>query len=72
MAQEEYVFAKQDKERLFEELKLLLLPKDPLDEKDVVVEIRAGAGGDDASVFIYAGIYSCFTSAGTYRFDFGY
>ena len=34
-----------------QELKILLLPKDPLDEKDVVLEIRAGAGGDEASLF---------------------
>ncbi len=36
---------------LEEELKVLLLPKDPLDEKDVVLEIRAGTGGDEASLF---------------------
>ncbi len=36
---------------LREELKLLLLPKDPNDEKDVMVEIRAGAGGDEAALF---------------------
>src|SRR6185437_13762371 len=34
-----------------EELKLLLLPKDPNDEKNVVIEIRAGTGGDEASLF---------------------
>jgi peptide chain release factor 1 len=34
-----------------EDIKLLLLPKDPLDEKDVVLEIRAGTGGDEASLF---------------------
>ncbi|MBT3982109.1 MAG: peptide chain release factor 1 [Bacteriovoracaceae bacterium] len=33
-------------------LKLLLIPKDPLDGKDVIVEIRAGAGGDEASIFV--------------------
>ncbi len=38
-------------ERLLEELKVLLLPKDPNDEKDVIVEIRAGAGGDEAGLF---------------------
>jgi len=37
--------------RLEEELKLLLLPKDPLDEKNVVLEIRAGTGGDEATLF---------------------
>lgn len=35
-----------------QELKLLLLPKDPLDERNVVMEIRAGAGGDEASIFV--------------------
>lgn len=37
---------------LEEQLKILLLPKDPLDEKNVMVEIRAGAGGDEASIFV--------------------
>jgi len=37
--------------RIEEELKVLLLPKDPLDEKDVVLEIRAGTGGDEATLF---------------------
>jgi peptide chain release factor 1 len=37
---------------LEEELKLLLLPKDPLDNKNVMMEIRAGAGGDEASIFV--------------------
>ncbi|MDH5580424.1 MAG: peptide chain release factor 1 [Bdellovibrionales bacterium] len=34
------------------ELKILLLPKDPLDDKNVMIEIRAGAGGDEASIFV--------------------
>jgi peptide chain release factor 1 len=38
-------------ERLLEELKIALLPKDPNDEKDIIVEIRAGAGGDEAGLF---------------------
>ena len=37
--------------RLEEEIKFLLIPKDPEDEKDVVMEIRAGTGGDEASIF---------------------
>jgi peptide chain release factor 1 len=36
---------------LVEELKLVLLPKDPNDEKDIIVEIRAGTGGDEAAIF---------------------
>ena len=39
------------KERLEEEIKFLLIPKDPEDEKDVIFEIRSGAGGDEASLF---------------------
>ena len=38
-------------EELEKELKILLLPKDPNDEKNVIVEIRAGAGGDEAALF---------------------
>src|SRR5581483_8417245 len=37
--------------RIEDELKVLLLPKDPLDEKNVVIEIRAGTGGDEATLF---------------------
>ena len=51
MLKEELSAAKEDAERLEQEMKILLLPKDPLDEKDVVVEIRAGAGGDEAALF---------------------
>lgn len=40
-----------EKERLHDELQLLLLPKDPNDEKNVIVEIRAGTGGDEAALF---------------------
>ena len=38
-------------EELVQELKILLLPKDPNDDKNVIVEIRAGAGGDEAALF---------------------
>ncbi len=38
-------------EQLEEEIKILLIPKDPQDEKDVILEIRAGTGGDEASIF---------------------
>jgi len=38
-------------DRLLQELKLALLPKDPNDEKDIIMEIRAGAGGDEAGLF---------------------
>ncbi len=51
MAKEELNAAKADEERLEKELKILLLPKDPNDDKDIIVEIRAGAGGDEAALF---------------------
>ncbi|MCR5682102.1 MAG: peptide chain release factor 1 [Clostridiales bacterium] len=51
LADEEFKTARETAARTEEELKILLLPKDPLDEKNVVVEIRAGAGGDEAALF---------------------
>lgn len=43
--------SKADMERISQELKVLLLPKDPNDDKNVIIEIRGGAGGDEASLF---------------------
>lgn len=51
MLKEELASAKSDVETLEGELKILLLPKDPNDDKNVIVEIRAGAGGDEAALF---------------------
>ena len=51
MLKEEHAAAKEKEAELEERLKVLLLPKDPNDDKDVVVEIRAGAGGDEAALF---------------------
>ena len=51
LAKEELADAKKRIEELEQELKILLLPKDPTDEKNVIVEIRAGAGGDEAALF---------------------
>ncbi|MCI5570035.1 MAG: peptide chain release factor 1 [Lachnospiraceae bacterium] len=53
MLKEELQEAKKRKEELEHELKILLLPKDPNDQKNVIVEIRAGAGGDEAALFAY-------------------
>ena len=50
MLKEELSDAKKNVERLEQELKILLLPKDPNDDKNVIVEIRAGAGGDEAAL----------------------
>ncbi len=51
MVEEELAAAKADIERLSDELKILLLPKDPNDDKNVIVEIRGGAGGEEAALF---------------------
>ena len=53
MAKEELMQAKEDRDRLEDELKIAMLPHDPNDEKSVIVEIRAGAGGEEASLFAY-------------------
>ena len=60
MLKEELNDAKADVETLEEKLKILLLPKDPNDDKNVIVEIRAGAGGDEAALFA-AEIYRMYT-----------
>lgn len=51
LAKEELSEAKKKVEKLEHDLKLLLLPKDPNDEKNIIVEIRAGAGGDESALF---------------------
>ena len=51
MAKEEAHQLDEKRDRLQEELKLALLPKDPNDEKNIIMEIRAGAGGDEAAIF---------------------
>jgi peptide chain release factor 1 len=51
LAKEELNACKNSVEQIEQELKILLLPKDPNDDKNVIVEIRAGAGGDEAALF---------------------
>ena len=51
LAKEELAESKEKVEELEQKLKILLLPKDPNDDKNVIVEIRAGAGGDEAALF---------------------
>lgn len=51
LAKEELAEAKSNLVKIEQELKVLLIPKDPMDEKNVIVEIRAGAGGDEAALF---------------------
>jgi len=51
LAEEELEDLRQRKAEVVEELKLMLLPKDPRDEKNVIIEIRAGTGGEEAALF---------------------
>ena len=51
MAKEELAELKEKSEKLTEELKIALLPKDPNDEKNVILEVRAGTGGEEAALF---------------------
>lgn len=53
MASDEMSAAKNDIESISEELKILLLPRDPNDDRSVIVEIRGGAGGEEAALFAY-------------------
>ena len=51
LAEEEYYSSKEKISQIEEELKVLLIPKDPNDDKDVICEIRGGAGGEEAALF---------------------
>ena len=51
MVEEQYTDSRQQMERIAEELKILLLPRDENDDKNVIVEIRGGAGGEEAALF---------------------
>jgi len=53
MMEDEAETLKQNIEKISEELRILLLPKDPNDDKSVIMEIRGGAGGDEANLFAY-------------------
>lgn len=71
LVSEELDLAAKDRERLAGELKVLLLPKDPNDDKNVIVEIRAGTGGEEAALF--AGslfrMYSMYAEAHGFKLD---
>jgi peptide chain release factor 1 len=60
MAQEDYETALSEMERMEEDLKILLLPRDPNDNKNVIIEIRGGAGGEEAALFAY-NLYRMYT-----------
>ena len=53
LAEEEFKLHRQNCEALTEELKILLMPRDPNDDRNVIVEIRQGAGGEEAALFGY-------------------
>ena len=69
MASEEYHAAKEESEILLRELTVLLLPRDPNDEKNVIVEIRAGAGGEEAALFaaVLYRMYTMYAATAGYR-----
>ena len=71
LANEEKEQLELEQERLEEELKYLLLPKDPNDSKNVILEIRAGTGGDEASIFVsdLFRMYQKYADAKKYRVE---
>ena len=71
MAQEEFTAAKEKLVELEHELKILLLPTDPNDDKNVIVEIRGGAGGEEAALFAHSlyRMYSMYAEARRWSID---
>ncbi len=71
MAQEEFTEAKEKLVELEHELKILLLPTDPNDDKNVIVEIRGGAGGEEAALFAHSlyRMYSMYAEARRWSID---
>ena len=71
LAQEELTAAREEMERLRQGLKLLLLPKDPNDRKNVILEIRAGTGGEEAALFAASllRMYTMYATARGWRTD---
>ncbi len=71
LAEEELKDAKERKETTSEELKILLLPKDPNDSKNVIVEIRAGTGGEESALFAASlfRMYSMYAQTHNFNID---
>ena len=65
MVKSEFEESKADMERISEELKILLLPRDPNDDKNVIIEIRGGAGGEESALFagVLYRMYSMYSDA---------
>ena len=71
MAKEEYQQAKEELARLEDEIRILLLPRDPNDGKNVIVEIRAGVGGEEAALFAHSlfRMYSMYADARRWKVE---
>lgn len=71
MVQEEYDTAKEQMAAMEEEIKILLLPRDPNDDKSVIVEIRGGAGGEEAALFAHSlfRMYSMYAERKNWKVD---
>lgn len=71
MVQEEYEASKEATAKIYEELKILLLPKDPNDDKNVIVEIRGGAGGEESALFagVLYRMYSMYAEARHWKIE---
>ncbi len=71
MVEQELDVLKKKQETLLQEIRLLLLPKDPMDEKNVVMEIRSGAGGEEAALFgaVLYRMYSRFAERNGWKID---
>ncbi len=71
MAREEYQQAKEDIAGLEDQIRILLLPRDPNDDKNVIVEIRAGVGGEEAALFAHSlfRMYSMYADAHRWKVE---
>ena len=71
MAKEEFQQAKEDLARLEDQIRILLLPRDPNDDKNVIVEIRAGVGGEEAALFAHSlfRMYSMYADARRWKVE---
>lgn len=71
LAEEEYKFAKEELPKIEQEIKVLLIPKDPNDDNNVICEIRAGAGGDEAALFagVLFRMYSMYAERKGYKVE---
>ena len=71
LCQEEFTQNKKDLELLEQELKLLLLPRDPNDEKSVIMELRGGVGGEESALFAHSlfRMYSMYAAAKGWKLE---